>query len=211
MTNAAGARLPDNHTRHTSSVALVLIDVINHFEFPDGEKILKRALPMAACLSRLKQRCRSAGIPAIYVNDNFGQWRSDAKSLIAHCLDSSCAGKPFVEQLRPDDEDYLVLKPMHSAFFQTPLEILLRYLGATSLILTGLATNSCIICTAHDAKMRDFSLYVPSDCSAARSRREHEQALEHIKEMTCASVIPSSRLRVDALRGESRRHKRTKA
>src|ERR1043165_9986521 len=111
--------MPDNNsTRHTSSVALVLIDVINHFEFPDGDKILKQALPIAPRLARLKRRCRSAGIPAIYVNDNFGQWRADAKSLIARCLDSSCAGKPFVEQLRPDDEDSLVLKPMHSAFFQ---------------------------------------------------------------------------------------------
>jgi len=202
--------MPDNNTRHTSSVALVLIDVINHFEFPDGDKLLKQALPMAARLARLKQRCRIAEIPAIYVNDNFGQWRSDAKSLIARCLDSGCAGKPFVEQLRPDDEDYLVLKPMHSGFFQTPLEILLQYLGATSLILTGLATNSCIVCTAHDANMRNFSLYVPSDCSAARSRREHAQATEHIKEMTCASVIPSARLRVDALRAANRKNK-TKA
>jgi len=184
-----------------------LIDVINHFEFPDGDKLLKQALPMAARLARLKQRCRIAGIPAIYVNDNFGQWRSDAKSLISRCLDSSCAGKPFVEQLRPDDEDYLVLKPMHSAFFQTPLEILLQYLGATSLILTGLATNSCIVCTAHDANMRDFSLHVPSDCSAARSRREHAQTIQHIKEMTRASVIPSASLRVDALRVASRKTK----
>ena len=201
--------MPDHNVRHTSRVALVLIDVINHFEFPDGDRLLKQALPMAARLARLKQRCRSAGIPAIYVNDNFGQWRSDAKSLIARCLDSGCTGKPFVEQLRPDDEDYLVLKPMHLGFFQTPLEILLQYLGATSLILTGLATNSCIVCTAHDANMRNFSLYVPSDCSAARSRREHAQAIEHIKQMTCASVIPSARLRVGALRAANRKNKAT--
>lgn len=196
--------MPAHNTRHKSPIALILIDVINHFDFPDGDKILKQALPVAARLARLKERCRRAGIPAIYVNDNFGQWRSDAKSLISRCLDSHCAGKPIVSQLRPHDEDYLVLKPMHSAFFQTPLEILLHYLGATSLILTGLATNSCIICTAHDAKMRDFSLYVPSDCSAARSRREHAQAIEHIKDMTGADVTPSGRLRVDALPARNR-------
>ena len=195
--------MPATGTRHKSSVALILIDVINHFEFPDGDKIFRNALPLAARLAKLKHRCQRAGIPAIYVNDNFGQWRSDAKSLVARCLDSKCAGKPFVEQLKPHDEDYFILKPMHSAFFQTPLEILLQYLGATSLILTGLATNSCIICTAHDAKMRNFNLYVPSDCSAARSRREHEQAIEHIEEMTCASIVPSPRLRISALRRES--------
>jgi len=208
MTKAAGATGKGNNAPHSSSVALVLIDVINHFEFPDGDKILKNALPIAGFILRLKQRCRQARIPVIYVNDNFGQWRSDAKSLIAHCLDSNCAGRPFVEQLRPDEEDYFVLKPMHSAFFQTPLEILLRYLDVTSLILTGLATNSCIICTAHDAKMREFNLYVPSDCSAARSRREHEQAIKHIKEMACASVVPSGRLRIDVLRSQGSRHKK---
>jgi nicotinamidase-related amidase len=142
---------------------------------------------------------------------NFGQWRSDAKSPVRTCLASDCAGKSFVEPLRPDDKDYFVLKPMHWAFFQTPLETLLHFLGATSLILTGLATNGCIVCTAHDAKMRNFSLCVPSDCSAARTRREHEQAIEHIKEMTSASVVASPSLRVGELRGESRGRKRPKA
>ena len=195
------------HTPHTSSVALLLIDVINQFDFPQGDRILKNALPVASRLARLKRRCRRAGIPAIYVNDNFGQWRSDARSLVARCLQPDCAGKPFVEQIQPDDHDYFVLKPMHSAFFQTPLETLLHYLGATSLILTGLATNSCIITTAHDAKMREFKLYVPADCSAARTAREHEQAIAHIKNMTDASVLPSASLRVGSLRRESRRRK----
>ncbi len=194
----------ETNTRHTSSVALLLIDVINHFDFPDSDKVLKNALPMAGRLAKVKERCRRAGIPAIYVNDNFGQWRSDAKSLIAHCLQLDSAGKPFVEQLTPDEQDYFVLKPMHSAFFQTPLEILLGYLGTTTLILTGIATNSCVLCTAHDAKMRDFKLYVPSDCCTARTRREHEQSIEHIKEMACASVVPAASLRVGELRGQRR-------
>jgi nicotinamidase-related amidase len=207
---AADMRKPipnNNHTSHASSVALILIDVINRFDFPDGKRLLKQALPIAPRLAKLKERCRRAKIPAIYVNDNFGQWRSDAKSLVASCLEAECEGKPFVEQIRPDDEDYFVLKPMHSAFFQTPLEVLLRYLGATTLILTGIATNSCIVCTAHDAKMRDFNLYVPSDCCAARTRREHGQSIEHIKEMACASILPSTSLRVAGLRGESKKPK----
>lgn len=86
-------------------------------------------------------------------------------SLIARCMDAGCAGKPFVEQLKPGGEDYFALKPMHSAFFQTPVEILLEHRNATSLILTGLGTNSCIICTAYDAKIRSFRLFVPSDCA----------------------------------------------
>jgi nicotinamidase-related amidase len=193
--------LKHTDTRHKSSVALILIDVINHFEFPDGDALLKNALPIAPRLARLKARCREAGVPAIYVNDNFGQWRSDAKSLVAHCLESTCAGRSFVEQILPDKEDYFVLKPMHSGFFQTPLEILLRYLGANRLILTGLATNSCVVCTAHDARMRDFTLNIPSDCSAARTRREHDEAISHVEEMAGAAVFPSSHLRLGTLLG----------
>ena len=112
-----------------------------------------------------------------------------------------------MEKVRPDDQDYFVLKPMHSAFFQTPLEILLRYLGASSLILCGLATNSCIVCTAHDANMRDFRLYVPSDCCAARTDREHRQAIELINDMADAKVMVSTSLRVADLRKEGRTRK----
>ncbi len=199
--------MPSNHTRHKSSVALILIDVINPFDFPQGDQILRNAIPLAAPLANLKARCRRAGIPAIYVNDNFGQWRSDAKSLVARCLEADCAGQPFVKLIQPDDQDYFVLKPMHSAFFQTPLEILLHYLGANSLILAGLVTNSCILCTAHDAKMREFDLYVPADCSAARTSREHEEAIAHIKNMTGASVMRSASLRIGRLRRENRGRK----
>jgi nicotinamidase-related amidase len=179
-----------------SPAVLIFIDVINHFEFPEGELILRRAMPIAPKLAKLKQRAQAAGIPIIYVNDNFGQWRSDADKLLRYCLRLEAVGKRFVEQIRPDKDDYFVLKPMHSAFYQTPLDLLLRHLGASSLILCGLATNSCIVCTAHDARMRQFHLYVPSDCSAARTEKEHKQAIEHIRTMTDANVTVSGSLRL---------------
>jgi nicotinamidase-related amidase len=191
--------MASRNVKHKSAAALILVDVINHFEFPDGARLLKNAFPIAPRLARLKERARRAGIPAIYVNDNFGQWRSNASKLLEYCLRPEAPGRDFVARLEPDDEDYLVLKPMHSAFYQSPLDVLLRHLGATSLILGGLATNSCIVCTAHDANMREFGLFVPSDCSAARSRREHLQAIEHVKAMTDANVLRSSALHLEKL------------
>jgi len=188
-----------NNEKSRSTVALLLVDVINHFEFPEGERVLREALPIAPRIARLKERARNVGIPTIYVNDNFGQWRSDAKKLISYCLRPEAPCSEFVEQLKPNEDDYLVLKPMHSAFYQTPLELLLRHLGATTLILCGLATNSCIICTAHDANMRNFRLFVPSNCSASRSRAEHEQAIQNIQEMANANVSPSGSLRLPEL------------
>lgn len=186
-------------TKPGSAVVLLLIDVINHFEYPEGQKMLIQALPIAPRIARLKARARAAGVPVIYVNDNFGQWRSDLAKLLTYCLRPQALGRQFVEQVRPGKDDYFVLKPRHSAFYQTPLEILLAYLGASSLVLCGLATNSCIVCTAHDVKMRNFGLFVPSDCSASLTAREHKQAIAHMQTMTDAAITPSASLRLETL------------
>jgi nicotinamidase-related amidase len=180
--------------RHKSAQALLLIDVVNHFEFPDGEKLLKNALLVASRLAHLKAKAQAAKIPIVYVNDNFGQWRSEASRLLAYCLRS--AGRPFVEVIRPDRNDYCVLKPMHSAFYQTPLDLLLRHLGASSIIVAGLTTNSCILCTAHDANMRDLDVTVVADCCAARTNKEHKEALQNIREMAKARIVTSASLRI---------------
>jgi nicotinamidase-related amidase len=183
----------------SSSITLLLIDVINHFEFPDGDRILRQALRIAPNIARLKSRARAAGIPTIYVNDNFGEWRSERSVLLKRCLRPDAKGAGFVEQVQPNEEDYFVLKPMHSAFYQTPLETLLRHLGSRTLVLTGLTTNSCITCTAHDANMRDLNLIVPSDCSATRTHEEHKQALLHLKNMLGANTGSSSIVKLGAL------------
>jgi nicotinamidase-related amidase len=177
-------------------VAVLLIDVINHFEFPDGKQILRSALPIAPRLARLKQRAANANIPVIYVNDNFGQWHLDARKLLAYCLRPGCAGKPFVELIKPADDDYCILKPMHSAFYQTPLDVLLRHLGVSALIIAGLTTNSCILCTAHDANMRDLKVTVVSDCCAARTAQDQKEAIANIKDIADARVVRLAFLRL---------------
>jgi nicotinamidase-related amidase len=181
--------------RSKSAIALLLIDVVNHFEFPDGDRILRQALLIGHNIARLKARARTAGIPTIYVNDNFGDWRSERSVLLDHCLQPQAKGGEFVKLVQPDEEDYFILKPMHSAFYQTPLEVLLQRLGTTELILTGLTSNSCITCTAHDANMRNLKLFVPYDCSVARTAIEHRKAMQHLSTMTKANVVTSHNLR----------------
>src|ERR1700709_612673 len=156
-------------------VALLIIDVLTMFHFPDGDEILQCALEMRNALVRLKERARSLNIPVLYVYDNFGDWRSEKEVLIGRCLEAK--GKEFVRALLPDSEDYFVLKPMHSAFYMTPLEVLLKHLQVETLLLTGLTSSSCLTATAHDANMRGFEIYLPPDCSCARHPREHAQAI----------------------------------
>jgi nicotinamidase-related amidase len=122
-----------------SEVALVLIDVINDLEFEGGEELFRWALPAAQSIARLKNRAHEAGVPVIYVNDNFGRWRSDFKRIVTHCLRDDVRGRPIAKLLAPDEDDYFVLKPKHSGFFSTTLELLLEYLGARRLVLTGFA------------------------------------------------------------------------
>jgi len=128
------------------------------------------------------------------VNDNFGDWRSEKEVLIGRCLEAK--GSEFVRPLLPDSEDYFVLKPMHSAFYMTPLEVLLRHLQVEALIITGLTSDRCITATAHDANMRGFEIYIPQDCSCARTAQEHARAVTQLKATTTADVKPSKSLQL---------------
>lgn len=183
-----------------SFAALILIDVINDLEFIGGEKLLQYALPMAENIAILKRKARQAKIPVIYVNDNFGKWRSDFKKLLTHCLKDGTRGKPIVELLRPEEDDYFVLKPKHSGFFSTTLDILLQYLKVKTLIITGLTTDICVLFTANDAYMRDFNLIIPSDCVASIEEKENEHALQHIERVLKANIKKSSQLNLDEIK-----------
>lgn len=187
----------------TSGVALLLIDVINDFEFDDGQQLFEMALPIGHNIARLKQKAKEHKIPAIYVNDNFGKWRSDFRKLVAHCKNDSVRGKPFVELLLPEETDYFVLKPKHSGFYSTSLDLLLSHLEATNLILTGIAGNNCVLFTANDAYMRDFKLFVPADCVASNSEEENKYALEQMKQVLKATITPSTELNLQNLRGDN--------
>jgi len=187
-----------------SETALLLIDVINDLDFPEADALLRYARPMARRLLRLKQRAKNAGIPVIYVNDNFGRWRSDFRRQVRHCLRETSRGHEIVALLQPDEDDYFVLKPKHSGFFSTTLETLLRYLGSRKLILTGIAGNFCVLFTANDAYMRDYELVIPSDCTASNTAKENRQALALMRKFLKADTRASTKLRLPRARAKKR-------
>lgn len=192
----ASGRNPDldGNAPDKAPVALLLIDVINDLEWEDGGRALAPALAMAPALADLKRRCRAAGIPAVYVNDNAGRWREDRRTIVSRCLRPGVRGRPVVELLAPEDEDYFVIKPKHSGFYATPLETLLIYLGAHTLILTGIGTNLCVSFTANDAHMRDYQLIVPADCVAAVDSSDGAGALRQMRQVLGADTRPSTEL-----------------
>ena len=177
-----------------ADVALLLIDVINDLEFDTGPALLEPALTAARNIAALKREARRLGIPSIYVNDNFGRWRSDFRTLVKHCLEDGVRGEPLARLLAPDAEDYFVLKPKHSGFFGTSLEILLAHLGAKSLIVAGFTTDMCVLFTVQDAYLRDYRIVVPEDCVASADPEARRRALMHMTEVLRVEVAPSNRL-----------------
>jgi nicotinamidase-related amidase len=178
---------PDKHR-----FALLLIDVINDFDFPEADQLLKHARPMAKNLLRLKRRAQRVGVPVIYVNDNFGRWKSDFRRTVEHCAQHG-RGRDIVKLLRPEETDY---------FFSTTLETLLRYLETRTLILTGIAGNFCVLFTANDAYMRDFNLFVPSDCTVSNTKKDNDAALRLMKKFLKADTRSSSGIVLRATQGE---------
>src|SRR3954452_16787998 len=173
--------------------------MINDLEVVEGEQILSAAIQVDENIRALKERCSKQKIPAIYVNDNFGRWRSDFTAQVEHCLHDGCRGRPIAELLRPDKDDYFVLKPKHSGFYSTALDTLLDYLGTKVVILTGMAANICVLFTANDAYVRDFHLVVPSDCVASNTQAENEYALEQMRKILKADTRSSDELTLETL------------
>ena len=154
---------------HRGRAAVIALDLISDFAFPDGPRVRRALQAHAPAIRQLLVRARASRLPLIYANDNIGRWRSDCAALIGHCTAPARAGAALVRSLLPVDEDYIVLKPRHSAFFGTPLEALLDDLDVDTLILLGVSSESCVWMTACDAHTRCLRLIVPLDTMAGAS------------------------------------------
>ena len=178
-----------------SKSALVIIDFVTDFDFEDGEMLFKHARPAAKRLSQLKQRANKAKVPIIYINDNYGKWQTDFEHQAKDIEEYSPKGRQIIELLRPEKDDYYVLKPQRSGFYETPLAVLLEALGVSKLVISGLTTDICVLFTAHDAYMRGFEITIASDCCAAVKPAHHRTALELMKRVAEAAIMPASRIR----------------
>ncbi len=176
--------------------ALLILDMLNTFDFPEAKQLLPRAKKAAGKILRLKERCHNKNIPVIYLNDNFGKWRSNWHELYERCVNEKALGREIAEQLKPDERDYFVLKPKHSGFYGTTLNVLLESLNVKELILTGIAGNICVLFTAHDAHMREYKVVVPKDCIASNTQKDDNYVLNQFETVFGFKTTPSDRLRL---------------
>lgn len=185
--------------RAAGETALLVIDMFSRWDFEDAGRLLPGAAAIAPHIAALARRCRDRGVPVVYANDNHGRWRSDLHQVVAAAIAGGGAGAAIARQLAPQPIDYVVLKPKHSAFCATPLDLLLRHLGARRLILTGVASDQCVLYTAADARMHDYEVIVPRDCVATQSDDRNARAMQHFAQALRAptplstEVDPASR------------------
>jgi nicotinamidase-related amidase len=170
--------------------------MINEFEFDGAARLMPAIERTARRIAAVKRRIKHERCPVVYVNDNFGKWQSDFRRLLTRCLGERCRGKQVARIITPEDDDYFVLKPKHSGFYATPLELLLRYLKVDRVIITGIAGDNCVLFTAADAYMREFSVAVPSDCVLSLDEDSNRSALEHMRASLKADIRPSAVMRL---------------
>ncbi|WP_420151876.1 isochorismatase family cysteine hydrolase [Spirosoma sp.] len=186
-----------------SPVALLIIDMINDLEFPGGDELEKPACEAAENIANLKRRAKELNIPVIYANDNFGRWRSDFNEVVEHVRTGGVRGETLANIIKPSYDDYFVLKPKNSAFYETTLDMLLTYLNVKRLILTGINTDSCVLFTANDAYLRDLFIHIPSDCVAAIKPTYTTDSLAYMKRVLKADLTPSDQLDLEALKQDA--------
>lgn len=178
--------------RAPSGVALVIIDMFSSWPADDDGVFLQAALTIAPNIADLKRRCSETGVPVIYANDNAGHWRSDFRCTVDAARRAGGAAREIAELLAPTPQDYFVLKPKHSAFFATPLELLLRHLDVHRLILTGVSADQCVMATASDALMRDLQVDIVMDGVAAPTGTRVGAAVKHFQDVMQLVVQPAS-------------------
>ncbi|TXS52647.1 cysteine hydrolase family protein [Streptomyces sp. t39] len=144
--------------------AVIVIDMINTYDHPDADLLVPSAEKAVPAIVRLLARARERGVPVVYVNDNFGEWRSHHGEI----LDTALAGPRahLVEPLRPTDDSLFVVKARHSIFFETPLSYLLSTLGVDQVVLCGQVTEQCVLYSALDAHIRHLKVTVAQDAVA---------------------------------------------
>ena len=170
--------------------ALLLIDFMNPLDFDGAQSLAPRALKAARRAALLKKRMVASRAPVIYANDTFGRWESDFDAIVAECERRGGESAAMAKLLAPTRDDRSVLKPRHSAFFGTPLDFLLDELGVARLVLAGLAADSCIMFTAHDAYLRKYELWIPADCVASEKDAWRRDALAYMARVLKARTEP---------------------
>jgi nicotinamidase-related amidase len=161
--------------------ALLVIDVVSDFGHEDGGTLLASFRERLPAMRDALARARADGTPVVYVNDHHGRWDGDARGLIEEALGGH--GGDVVGELAPRPGEAFLLKPRYSAFDHTALELLLRELGVERLLLTGGATEACIVQTGIDARELGFKVTILAGACATIDEELEQISLRYAEQV----------------------------
>src|SRR5699024_2754488 len=175
-------------TQTHNNTAVLFIDVINHFDFNGGHKLIKHTKDILPNMITLRNYAKKNNLPLIYINDHYRLWQADFNKIIDHCKNER--SEEMIEALKPDEDDYFVIKPTHSAFFPPPLQSRVTEPHCDHLRISGVARDICLLFTAKAAYMYDFQMHIPRNCMASEAEDANAYALYLIPSVMQADVHP---------------------
>ena len=182
-------------TINKESTAILVVDMLNDFLKPGGKMVLDTGKVIIEPSSRLIEMARNNRIPVVYVNDSHRPGlRQDRefKKRAEHCIEGTW-GAEVIEELKPQEGDFVVKKRRFSGFYETDLDLTLKDLEIDTVVTIGVVTNICVRSTIHDAFFRGYKVIVPRDCVMATGEREQESSLydieTHFGEVTTSERI----------------------
>jgi nicotinamidase-related amidase len=167
--------------------ALLLVDVLQAFDHEDGSRLLVSFRSRASALVDAVATARATDMPIIYANDDGGRWDGDGSGVVERAL-AGPAGDT-IARIRPRPGDSYILKPRYSAFVGTPLELLLRELDITRILLCGTATEMCVAQTAISARELGFKVTVVAAACACVDERDEQLAVDYLKRIVGCQIV----------------------
>lgn len=168
--------------------ALIINDMENDFVDEKGALRVDTAVNCVEPIKQLKAKMKKEGFPVIYVSDTHFRGDKEFEKWGSHTVEGTW-GADVIKELKPDKDDYVIKKWRYSAFYATPLDMLLRQLNVDTIVLTGVLTDVCIQHTAADAYFRGYKTIVPRSCTATLTEERKEYALNFITQMYDAEIV----------------------
>lgn len=172
--------------------AILVVDMLN--DFVTGALKCDRGLAIVPHVQKLLKGAREKGVPVIFCNDAHLKGIDHELKLWGDHAIVGTKGAEIIPELGPEASDYIVPKRRYSGFFHTDLDLLLKELGITTVVVTGLHAHMCVRHTSADAYMLGYKVVVATDCTDSFTKEDYEYGLSYLKSVYGAEAYTAEQL-----------------
>jgi nicotinamidase-related amidase len=201
------------------AAALLVVDMQRHSAHRDGATLRKVcaagfddvARGFAERLDRivpniraLQDACRRAGLEVVHVRiasmTGDGRDRGPSHKKLGHVAAPNSPDAEILPELAPLGDELVFSKTAGSVFCATNIEYVLRNLGITTLVVTGIVTTGCVHTAVTDAADRGFHVILVEDGCGALLPEMHWASIRILRDVY-AKVLTTEEVlaRIDAL------------